>query len=170
MSSSQRYGFSLIEIMISISLIALILSFGLLSFRYLNKSLVRSDMEKLYSICTYLQQLAIVTNKKQMLTFDINQNCYHYQNHKERLNPYTIFGFVSKNIKGPPSRPTRTINTPISFICNKITFTPRGISQSGTIYMTDKNRRYQFALTTPVSQISFLRKYQYDNETWNYIP
>lgn len=116
----------------------------------------------------YLQRIAMVTNKKQILTFDTARNCYTYRGHEERLSSYTTFGTLN-NVKGPPSTPTHTINNPITFIGKRITFTPNGILQPGTIYLTDKNKQYQFALSVPVSQISFLRKYQYDGK-WYYIP
>jgi len=164
----QKKGFSLIEVMISLGLISLILSFGLLSIKHINRSLVKSDMENLYAICTYLQQVAMVTNKKQFLAFDIASNSYSYHNHTENLSPYTRFGLINNTIKGPPSKPTSIIKKAITFIGNKITFTPKGILQPGTIYLTDKNKQYQYALTIPISQISFLRKYQYTNQ-WELI-
>lgn len=164
----SKGGFSLIEVMITIALIALIITFGLCNYLYLNKALVRSEVEKIYSICMYLQRLAMVTNKKQTLTFDMARNSYHYQGHEERLNSYTIFAALN-GIKGPPSTPTNAISSPVTFVGKKITFTPTGILQPGTIYLTDKKKQYQYALTVPVSQISFLRKYQYD-EKWTHIP
>jgi len=129
---------------------------------------VRSEVEKLYSICMYLQQIAMTTNQKQILIFNKTRSSYHYQGHEELLNPYTIFGTLN-GLKGPPSTPENTISNPITFIGKQITFTPTGILQPGTIYLTDKKKQHQYALTVPISQISFLRKYQYD-EKWTHLP
>ena len=168
MYRQKNSGFLLIELLISITIISLVVSFGILTVGHFHKALVRADVEKLYATCRYLQQCAIVTNQKQILTFDTIRNSYHYHNHEERLSPYTIFGIKNSTIKGPPSAPTNSINNPITFIGKRITFSPTGILQPGTIYVTDKNKQYQYALTVPVSQLSFLRKYHYSG-SWNYI-
>ncbi len=167
--TQKNYGFLLIELLISIAIISLVVSFGILTVGHLHKSLVRADIEKLYATCRYLQQCAIVTNQKQILTFDTARHSYHYQGHEERLSPYSIFGIKNSSIKGPPSAPSNSINNPITFIGKRITFTPTGILQPGTIYVTDKNKQYQYALTVPISQVSFLRKYHYST-VWKYIP
>ncbi|TET06374.1 hypothetical protein E3J79_02240 [Candidatus Dependentiae bacterium] len=161
-------GFLLIEALIIITLISLIVTLGLSFGTSLHKALVRSEIEKLYSACIYLQRIAMVTNKRQLLTFDINKNTYYYQGHEERLCHYVTFG-TTIGIKGPPSAPTNVINKPITFTNNQIIFTPNGILQSGTIYLTDASKQHQYALSVPVSQISFLRKYRYDSR-WNYFP
>jgi hypothetical protein len=161
-------GFLLIEALIIITLIVLVVTLGFSFGTFLHKAMIRSEIEKLYSACMYLQRIAMVTNKRQFLTFDINKNTYCYQGHEERLCPYVIFG-TTRGIKGPPSAPANVINKPITFTNNQIIFTPNGILQSGTVYLTDMSKQHQYALSAPVSQISFLRKYCYDSK-WNYFP
>ncbi len=164
----KKKGFLLIEVMVSLMLITIIISYGLLSINYLHRPLVKADIEKLYATCLYLQQIAMTTNQKQVITFDVMHHCYYFQGHKEKLSPYTLFATLN-NIKGPPSEPAKIINKPITFIGNQITFNPTGILQPGTIYLTDKKRQHQFALTIPVSKVSFLRKYSFQGG-WIYMP
>jgi Tfp pilus assembly protein FimT len=160
-------GFLLIEALIIIALITLTVTLGVSFGTSLHKTIVRSEVERLYAACMYLQRLAMLTNKRQLLTFDVNKNAYFYQGHEERLSSYVTFGIL-RDIKGPPSAPTTVINKPITFTNNQIIFTPNGILQSGTVYLTDISKQHQYALTAPISQISFLRKYRYDNK-WNYF-
>jgi len=115
----------------------------------------------------HLQRTAMVTHKNQTLIFDTVRNTYTYNGHEERLCSYARFDTI-KNLKGPPSAPTTAITKPITFINNKITFTPNGILQPGTIYLADSKKHCQYALTIPVSQISFLRRYRYDT-SWHYL-
>lgn len=154
--------------MITIALLALVVMLVLGNSLFLHRSLVRAEVDKLYSICMHLQRVAMVTNQKQVLSFDVVRNTYIHNGHEERLCSHVIFGTI-KDLKGPPSAPTANPRNAVTFNNNQITFTPRGILQAGTVYLTDKNKQYQYALTVPVSQISFLRKYRY-NTQWHYLP
>jgi len=164
---NTKSGFTLIEIMISVTLFVLIVTLCVKSSTFLNRSILKSEIEKLYSACMYLQRLAMVTNQHQTLNIDMSKNRYSYNGKVEQLAPSIIFGTV-KGVKGPPASPTNTITKPVTFTSEHITFKPNGILQPGTIYLCDKDKKYQYALTVPVSQISFLRMYYYDR-TWKYL-
>ena len=163
----QKSAFTLLEIMISIVLFILVVSLCVKSSTFLNRSILKSEIDKLYSACMYLQRLAMVTNQNQILHIDTNKNRYLYNGKIEQLASPIIFGTVT-GVKGPPSTPTNNVTKPVTFKSQHISFKPNGILQPGTIYLCDKNKQYQYALTVPVSQISFLRKYCYDG-SWKYL-
>ena len=159
---ANRSGFSLIETMIVIALIALIMGLVGANYAFLNRILVRSEVEKLYTICRYLQHCAVVKNRPQELRFDRANNTYTYNEQRHTLSRHVTFGFLP-NTKGPPSSPNATVQNPITFVQKKITFYPEGVISSGTVYLVDSSQQYMYALSSPISQVSYLRKYQYNN-------
>lgn len=80
------------------------------------------------------------------------------------------FGFL-QGANGPPSSPGKPILSPITFKdigsgMFKITFYTDGKVQPGTVYFIDKNKNFMMALTCPISQVSFIRKYKYNQGKW----
>ena len=41
---------------------------------------------------------------------------------------------------------------------------PDGIIQSGTVYVIDSSKKCMYALSSPISQVSYLRKYSYNGK------
>lgn len=156
-------AFTLVELMVVIALIALLVMLTMTHTAFMHRALLRTEVEKLYVTCIYLQRLAMVTNKKQTLVFDLANNAYTFNGHKATLPDAIVFGFLP-HAKGPPSDPVKPITGPVTFIDTAITFDPAGIIQPGTVYLADKNRITMYALSCSVSQVSFLRKYRYDNK------
>lgn len=154
-------GFSLIECMIVIALIAIIVMLTGMSNSLLHQICVRGQLEKLYTFCHYARRYAIATNKPQTITFDTAHNSYSFLTYHEQLPGGVRFGFLH-GTAGPPADPKITLSSPVSFKGNHITIHPDGIMQSGTIYLIDDNKTCMYALSNAVSQISYLRKYRYD--------
>jgi hypothetical protein len=80
------------------------------------------------------------------------------------------FGFIP-GVSGPPSSPGKPITNPITFKDfgqgkYKVILFVDGKIQPGTVYFVDKNRNFMMALTCPISQVSFIRKYNYDKGKW----
>jgi len=163
----MKKGFFLIQLIISVAVLSIICGLVISHRFFLQHLKVLSEIEKLHSICLYLNHKAIITKQKKMLAFNINDNSYSYENKKEFLPKNVIFGIKNK-LNGPPSAPSKLLTKPITFPNNKISFTSQGILQPGSIYLIDKNKKYQYALSVPVSQISFIRKYKY-NKKWEYL-
>lgn len=126
--------------------------------------LVRSEIEKLHTICHYLRRTAMINNQPQTLIFDIKHKSYKYHDGEEKLSQQVVFGFLPKTL-GPPSEPKTIVHTPITFKKNTITFYPDGIISSGTVYLIDTTKQYMYAFSSPIAQISYLRLYRYDG-TW----
>ena len=153
-------GFSLLEISIVLLLIALLLMLSGAQTTFLDRMLVRNELEQLYTTCSYLQRCAMAHHKPQQLIFDVQNNRYRYHQTEHTLPARVRFG-TSPGIKGPPSHPLQPIHHPISFKNNSITFHPDGVIEPGAVYITDAKQQHTYALSCAVAQVSYLRKYQY---------
>jgi prepilin-type N-terminal cleavage/methylation domain-containing protein len=159
----NKKGFTLIEAIIVISLFALIASLGLMQISFLDSTLVHLELNKLTAICQHLQQQSITTNSEKTLRCDREKNCYDSDSIKEKLVSPAQFGFLPGTI-GSPGSASQHIKKAITFPGSAIHFYPTGIISSGTIYLTDKNKRYMFALSNGISKVSHLRSYRYDGK------
>ncbi len=159
------------SLLLEVSLVVLLFSIlaGLVTFNvgFLHNMVLRSEVEKLYTICRYLQQKAMTCNKEFTLIFDPEHKIYTYDNAHEQLPAHIDFGFFP-GAHGPPSAPTKLLHTAVTFPGKRIVFYPSGIIQPGTVYLVDKNKEYMYALSCPVSVISYIRKYTY-NGSWQLL-
>ena len=160
-------GFSLLECAIVVALLIIIAHIIVIHGTYLQRILVRQDVEKLMAVCRFLQQTAMVTNTTKELVFDQKNKSYTYNSTTEKLSKNTEFGILPGTL-GPPSNPTHPITSPITFSNEKIIFYPDGIIQPGTVYLIRKDIQVMYALSCAVSQVSFLRIYHYDGK-WHCI-
>lgn len=154
-------GFSLIETMVVITIISLLALLLTSNTTFFNRTLMRAQLEQLYSICHLARQTALATNTEQIIYFDTTANTYTWATKTESL-PRTLRFGVIKGTYGPPAHPTKLVHTPITFTGNKITFYPDGIIQAGTLYIVDNQETSMYALSNAVSQFSYLRMYYYD--------
>jgi prepilin-type N-terminal cleavage/methylation domain-containing protein len=158
-----KHGFTLIEAMIVVCLFALIVTLGMMQLSFLDDTIVHAEVDKLAGVCSYLQQKAIATNSDQILVCDVQKNEYRLDNIHEMLSKRIGFGFLP-NILGSPGSPTRSIKKAVTFPDSSIHFYPTGTISSGTVYLTDKNKKLMYALSNAVSQVSYLRLYRYDGK------
>lgn len=156
-----KQGFTLIEAMIVICLFALIATLGMKQLSFLDDTIAHAEVDKLAGVCTYLQQKAIATNSDQLLVCDVQKNEYRLGNAHEPLSRRIAFGFLP-NVLGSPGSPSHSIKKAITFPDSSIHFYPTGTISSGTVYLTDKNKKIMYALSNAVSQVSYLRLYRYD--------
>ena len=108
------------------------------------------------------------------LRFSPSEGLYSYKTETEKNNPITlnrniVFGFLP-NSKGPPSSPKKTISSAVTFK-DKVspetaTLSTDGKITPGTIYLIDRKKKYMQALTLPIGQISYIRRYRYQNHNW----
>ena len=162
-SNSKHSGFSLLELSLVLLIIALLMMLSGAQTTFVERILVRNELEQLYTVCYYLQRCAMTQRKPQTVTFDIQKRQYRYHNTEHALPDQVCFGCAPK-AKGPPSSPHTAITNPITFKNNTIIFHPDGIIQSGAVYLTDRKHRHTYALSCAVSQVSYLRKYQYTDK------
>lgn len=166
-------SFSLIELLVVLAAFSIVLFIGLPSFAFFERTILKQEVHKLFIAFSYLQQKALAANKKQTLSFDCVKQMYHYASLTGktctcRLPNTIIFGFLS-GAKGPPSSPTKIINKSITFASNHVTFYPNATISPGTIYLITKKRSVMMALTSPISQVSYIRMYRYESNQWHHM-
>ncbi|MBD3231995.1 hypothetical protein GF322_05060 [Candidatus Dependentiae bacterium] len=176
-------SFSLIELMLVLSTIIILLTISIPQITFLNKFILKNEVDKIFTLFCFTQQKAITCNQQQEIIFDLNQNSYKinleqqqnnqikYSKNSQNKLPNTVkFGFF-KDTLGPPSDPKKTIQNAITFkkLNNnqfKVSFYPDGKIEPGSIYFVDKNQQWMMALTVPISNVSYIRKYEYRNKKW----
>jgi prepilin-type N-terminal cleavage/methylation domain-containing protein len=164
---NNEHGFTFIEMMVVVGLFALIATLGIVQLSFLDETIARTEIDKLATTCSFMQQRAIATNSEQVLTCDIQKNEYRCDNVHEKLSQRISFGFLP-GVRGSPGSPTRSIEKAITFPDSAIHFYPTGIISSGTVYLTDKKKQCMYAFTNAVSQVSYPRLYRYDG-TWKIL-
>ena len=160
----KKSGFTLVEMMVTLALLAFLVGAISLNISFLSSLSVRSDIEALRVVCMCAQRKAIATNSECVIALDLAGNCYMCDGQVFTLHKDTMFG-VLPDIKGPPANPTVSITHPITFKQQKIVCYPDGIISAGAVYLADKSKRVQYALSSGVAQVSYLRTYRYDG-TW----
>lgn len=153
-------GFSLVEVMVSMALFILLVGLVIANTSFLNRYLVRAELDKMYTVFRYLQKTAMVSGQEQVLEFDVKKNRYMCGKRVFTLPSQVVFG-VLPDVKGPPSAPQKIITKSITFRGKKVRFNKAGIIKSGTIYITDKAKHVMYAMSCSVAQASYLRKYAY---------
>jgi prepilin-type N-terminal cleavage/methylation domain-containing protein len=163
----SKSGFTLIEVMVVLALFAFVVMLGMMQLTFLDNTIVHAEVDKLATVCSYVQQKAIASNSDQILVCDTENNKYRGDNVNETLSSRVCFGFLP-NVLGSPGSPARVINKAVTFPGSSIYFYPTGTISSGTVYLTDKSKKNMYALSNAVSQVSYLRLYRYDGK-WKLI-
>ncbi len=185
-------SFSFIELFVVIAIVLIVFTFSVPRLSFVNRFLVRNEVDKLFTLFSFLQQRAIASNQEQEIVFNTKNRMYSYnlknsdisKNKKDKKNifnntcicklPKVVkFGFL-QDAKGPPSSPSKKITKAVTF--KKINenefravFYTDGKVQAGTVYFVDRGQNFMMALTCPISQVSFIRKYKYDKSRWVYL-
>lgn len=168
-------GFSLIELLITISILFIILFISVPKIFYLKDFILQNEVEKLASVFYYLQQKSITLNQEQYLKFNLKSNSYFYLGKDNKIQNYFLpedvrFGIID-GVLGPPTKPVDVIKNVISFKqvqdnIFEVTFYTDGIISSGIVYFTNKDKKSLMALSCPVSPYSCVRKYKYQKKLW----
>ena len=165
---NKRLGSSLIELLIVVTLLVILVSLAIPSLVFLRQQSISSELDKLQIVCHLLQKQAVNYGRKEYLLFNVADHAYFYCNHTEHLTQGCFFNYI-KGVSGPPANPKEAISLPVTFPHQKIIFYPNGAISAGTVYLTDKYAKTMYALTVPISQVSFMRKYKYHNGSWTYL-
>lgn len=164
---SHKSGFSLIELLIVLLIMASTATIGIYSLHFLDRSRIKNELHLLHNTCMYLQRKAIATRQEQELTFNRAHNSYSFDQSTHQLPACMQFG-TRTGIMGPPSSAKHPIATPITFAQEHITFYPDGTVQAGAVYLTDQRKQLQYALTCGVAQIVYIRLYEHI-EQWKQL-
>lgn len=163
----MKSGFSLIEMMVVITLIALVVVMVRINSNFLSSYIIRAQIEQLFSTCHRARQSALAYNRTECIEFDLHANTYRWAGSVRQLPRGIRFGYLPAT-KGPPANPTTLLHKPITFAGDHITCYPDGIIQSGTVYLVDDNATMMYAISNAVSAVSYLRIYAY-HDGWKLV-
>lgn len=158
----MQTGFSLVSVLVSVAIVGVLMSLAMVNLSFLDRLIVRSELQALYATCCYAQQVAQAHQAPCTIVCDAVRHTYTCNGHVRALPASIMFG-TKPGVYGPPSTPTTLVGNPITFSNATIRAAESGVLSAGTIYMVDKNKRYQYALSCSVSQVSYIRCYRYDN-------
>lgn len=155
-------GFSLVSVMMSVTIVGILMSLAMVNLSFLDQLIARSEVQALQATCYYAQQVAQARHQPCDIRCDTRDNTYTCNGHRRAL-PHSIMFGVKPGVYGPPSTSKNLITTPITFAHGTIRSAESGVLTPGTVYIVDRNKRYQYALSCSVSQVSYIRCYRYDN-------
>ena len=163
--------------MIAVSIVLILATIGApLLLKRAKTADLTAALAELELLCLCAQHTACASNRQQAVTIDTQQNTCMLTTSRQRwlveLPKTCSFGFLP-NALGPPSEPTKKITQAVTFPIEKnqfkILFQPTGVISPGTAYIIDKQESQLGALTCGVSQVSYIRKYVYNNRTWHLL-
>jgi len=155
---SNKKSFSLIELLVVFALLTILFVLALPYFTFFERSLIKSETERLFAVIVYLQQRSIASCREQRLVLNAAGNGYSYNIPPKKesvyfLNKAAAFGFL-KGSKGPPADPKELIKKSITFPKTektsknyRITFWPNGKIGPGTVYLIGRKENYMMAIT-----------------------
>lgn len=158
-------GFFLIELLLVISILALVVTFSISHRSRISRLLVRAELGHLHSLCLYYQHVALTTGQEQKMICNPDTQSIVCNRQSYVLPQHVRFGFL-QDTYGPPAQPIQRIHKAITFPGSTIHFYPDGTISSGTIYILDQEKTTMYALTSPIGAISTMRMYQYTHGAW----
>lgn len=169
---SVSNGFALIELSVVIALMIIIMVLTFQGFTFFHRMAVHAELDTIYTHLLAASRRAAVDHEPHIVTFDQTKNAYssvHRIAHNNyQLSADVTFGLLP-GVKGPPAQPKSLVRNPITFEKQRIILHPDGKIQPGTIYITDAQKRWQYALSVPVGTVSHLRRYRYSHAQWEQI-
>lgn len=163
-------GYSLLEIIITIALIAILAGITTIHLSFFTTNTIIDSLQTLKSIVAFTHNKAMASATMQSITLNetskiITFTSIHETTSRYPMPPSISFGYPP-NALGPPSQPTKHIKKAITFRDNTIRCHPHGSISAGTIYVRSSDAKKHYALSCGVSPIPFIRIYQYVNNTW----
>jgi Tfp pilus assembly protein FimT len=156
-------GFALVPLLVGVAIFGVLLSLTLAQLSFLDQLLVRTELQVLYATICYAQQVAQTRGSPCTIRCDADTHQYHCDNRTRTLPRSVTFG-VKSGLYGSPGRNSVQVTKPITFDNDCIRATAHGSINAGTVYLVDTGNRYQYALSSAVSQVSYIRCYRYDTQ------
>ncbi len=163
--ATQHRAFTLIDLSVTLALVACVAAISLPVLLNFQHFYVASQARILQTTCWALQQQALAENKEFTLEFNEAANSYAMAKQNNKLAPKVKFG-VLPGLSGPPSNQSHKLINPITFEYKKIIFYPTGRISPGSVYLIDDNLQTLYAITVPVSSVSYIRLYRYYKTHW----
>jgi type II secretory pathway pseudopilin PulG len=162
----QNNAFSIFELTVVLAIIAITTTLVLSLSINNNEHLIIAEAHLLRSTIWHLQQRCRAENKNLALVFNEQENFYTTPNEKHKLSARVKFGTIQDAL-GPPSSPKKRLKKSITFKNKQIKISPHGIAQAGTVYLVDDKKQLLYAITVPISGVTFIRMYRYRNKQWH---
>jgi type II secretory pathway pseudopilin PulG len=165
-----RSGITLIELIVTLTLVMLMAGFGVQVAFQADRIFVRAEIEHLRALIIYLQHKARLERRQHTLTFDLDNNSYTYNGIKYILGHSVVF--CKPPVVLHEKQKTTGKNKSSTFKHATVYCYPDGTISAGTIYFAHRQRtRYTnyYALTCGVGHISYVRIYSYTNNSWALI-
>lgn len=154
---------TLLECCIAIAIIAFVSLLGAHFFGIQSQSLLRFELEKLYSAVVYAQRKAIATGIEQVIKLDLKNQSYVIDEAHYTLHSGVTYGYAPESW-GPPAHPVYQIDKSVTFKDDTIICYADGTLNAGTLYLKDKRSKYFYALTSGITPTVYLRMYRYQNK------
>jgi type II secretory pathway pseudopilin PulG len=159
----NKQGASLVELLVVCTIVVLLAGLCAHGLSNVQRATVRSELALLHSTCRYAQKSAIAMHQEQRIVLDLSAHAYTYGATRHVLHAGVIFGFPPL-AKGPPAHPEALLTKPSSFVDNTIVCYPTGIISAGSLYLSNAARSCCYALSNGVSQVSYVRCYEYQGK------
>lgn len=161
-------AFSLLELLVTLCIIAIVGALALPSFNFFTRWQLRTEAQLLAVTMRYVQQKAIATGRTHTIVFNLASQSYTFAGLSNTLTTYTLprgvrYGALP-GVLGPPSAPRTSITSPITFQHTTLTCFPDGIMSAGVVYLCTNCD--QMAISSGVSATSYIRAYAYTNGRW----
>jgi prepilin-type N-terminal cleavage/methylation domain-containing protein len=159
----SRRGFTFIEILLVLSLIGILSTFGFAAFNGVE------DRLQLQKVCRELsddlriaRRMALFRKTEHTVSFMAPRG-YALPWSTKQLPPSVRFGYPP-GVEGPPSDP-HPLSDPdgVSFIGNRIVFSPAGHNSLGTLYLTGDSGETRAITVTLVGRV---RIWEWRNGQW----
>ncbi len=160
---SFKRGFFLFECLVAILLLSCLL---FCSSTVQDSSVVRAELDRLYTVFLYLQRRAVLEKKEHYLIFNPDHHSYR-ADRSHHLTQGVLFG-TKKESRGPPSNPVSLLKEPITWPNSQVTFFPDGTIAAGAVYLTDTRGTCLYALTCDAAASTYIRRYRWDG-TWRTV-
>lgn len=164
-ATTDKNGFTLTELSIVLMLILIVSMLCLPALVHYASQQVAAETAMLKTACWYTQYYARTQNGQKSLIFNVAGNSYTFADTKHALHSLVKFGSLP-NVFGPPASPHKQITAPVTFVGQRVTFSPLGIIQPGSVYLIDHNQTVMYGLTAAVAGVSHLRMYHYNHGRW----
>lgn len=159
--------------MIVLAIMSIICMLAVPQFCAFDRLLLEYECRTLYMTIIMAQHYARATGHEMHITVDNVHQAYSFTNMLGKLQTHqlhpTIEFCVRSDVLGPPAHPSALIKKAITFADNTIKAFPTGIINAGTLYLGTKDKQYLMAISSGVSSISYIRRYEYFKSTWHVI-